>query len=364
MVQKPTLDTPKNPVQDRNIRFSTPLTSPCELKQRLPLTEEIEENVRAHRDGIERILRREDHRLMAIVGPCSIHDPKSALEYAKKLQPLATELSDKLLILMRVYFEKPRTTIGWKGFINDPDLNRSFNIERGLAEARKLLIEINRMGIGAATEMLDPIVPQYLSELVSWTAIGARTTESQTHREMASGLSMPVGFKNNTDGSAQVAIDAMEASRHSHHFLGIDQEGRNCVLQTKGNPHGHVILRGGREGPNYDSESLLKASQAMKKARLEPALFVDCSHANSRKQFRQQELVWKNVLEQRIGGNRDIVGLMLESHINEGNQKLDGDHRHLRYGVSITDACIGWDKTDELLHYAAKILPRSEDRGV
>jgi 3-deoxy-7-phosphoheptulonate synthase len=304
---------------------------------------------------VQRILRCQDPRLLVVVGPCSIHDPNAAMEYARRLATLAPEVSDQLELVMRVYFEKPRTTIGWKGLINDPHIDGSYDVESGLRTARRLLMGINELGLPAASEFLDPVVPQYIADLVSWAAIGARTTESQTHREMASGLSMPVGFKNGTDGSLQIAIDAMLSSRHPHHFLGIDEMGAVSVVQTTGNEDGHVVLRGGRARTNYDSASIAEAAASLAKAGLPPALMVDCSHANSGKLHSRQEEVWQNLIAQRLEGNTAIIGVMLESHLHEGSQPLK-DPKNLQYGISITDACLGWEVTERMLRQGAELL--------
>lgn len=296
---------------------------------------------------MRRILRGEDTRLLVIVGPCSIHDPEAALEYARRLSALADELSSKMYIVMRVYFEKPRTTIGWKGLINDPGLDDSCDVERGLRLARRLLLEITALGLPAATEFLDPIVPQYTADLVTWAAIGARTTESQTHREMASGLSMPVGFKNGTDGSVQTALDAMRSARSPHSFLGIDENGVTSIVKTTGNSDVHLVLRGGRQGPNYSPEHVAGAAAAARRAGVPSAIMVDCSHANSGKNPANQPAVWRSVLEQRAAGTREIIGAMLESNLHEGAQ--NPSDRPLRYGVSITDACMSWETTEALL---------------
>jgi 3-deoxy-7-phosphoheptulonate synthase len=338
--------------QDLNVSDTIPLVPPVTLRRQLPMTEAANRTVVEGRETIKRILRREDHRLLAIVGPCSIHDPKAAMEYAGRLREMQQALQDQLCIVMRVYFEKPRTTVGWKGLINDPHLDGSDDLEEGLYLARRLLLDINAMGLPAGTEMLDPITPQYLADLITWAAIGARTTESQTHREMASGLSMPVGFKNSTEGVLQVAIDAMEAARHPHTFLGVDQEGRTAVIRTRGNPWGHVVLRGGHAGPNYGPESITAACGQLRKAGLQPVLMVDCSHANSRKQHEQQAEIWDSIVEQRLSGTTAIMGLMVESNLHAGNQKIPQDLSQLRYGVSVTDACVGWDTTERMLRHA------------
>ena len=313
------------------------------------MTEASNRTVVDSRAAVERILSGEDRRLLIVVGPCSIHDHKGALEYAGRLQELAHRVADKLLLVMRVYFEKPRTIVGWKGLINDPHLDDTFDIAVGLRMARELLLEITGRGLPAATEMLEPITPQYIADLITLASIGARTTESPTHRQMASGLSMPVGYKNGTDGGLQVAIDAMQSARHAHSFLGIDPEGKTCIVQTAGNPSGHVILRGGHSGPNYTSEHLRAARERLQASGLPGMLLVDCSHANSSKDHRRQSIVWRDVIGQRVLGDESIMGLMLESHLFPGNQKLTRDLTQLKYGVSITDACIGWEETESLI---------------
>lgn len=330
------------------------LVPPLQMKTRLPVSETANQTVVEGRTAVERVLDGHDPRLLVVVGPCSIHDEASALEYAGRLAALRRELAPRLLIVMRVYFEKPRTTIGWKGLIYDPHLDGSDDIETGLTRARELLVRINDMGLPCATEFLDPIVPQYIDDLVAWAAVGARTTESQTHRQMASGLSMPIGFKNSTEGSLQVALDAMLSARHPHSFLGIDSGGLTSVIRTTGNPYGHLVLRGGKGGTNYDPDSTSAAVNALRKAGLRDALMVDCSHANSAKVYARQEEVWNSVLGQRAAGNRALVAAMVESHLVEGSQPLAADRSALRYGVSITDACIGWDTTERLLRSAAQ----------
>jgi len=294
--------------------------------------------------------------LLVVLGPCSIHDPKGALEYAQRLNTLRQELADKLCIVMRVYFEKPRTTVGWKGLIYDPHLNGSDDIQTGLHQARELLLQINQLGLPAATEFLDPVVPQYIADLVSWAAIGARTTESQTHRQMASGLSMPVGFKNGTDGSLQVAIDAMQSAMRPHSFLGIDPDGFTSIIRTTGNPHGHVVLRGGRLRTNYDADSIKDAAECLSKAKLAPILMVDCSHANSGKLHARQEEVWNSLIQQRRAGSPPLIGAMLESNLHEGSQSIPQNLAELRYGVSVTDACLGWEVTERMLRAGHKEL--------
>ena len=332
-----------------NIASLGPLDPPETYLDRQPITIEIANTVANTREEIKKILHGEDERLLIVVGPCSIHDEKSGLEYAQRLAKVRKRVSDTMLIVMRVYFEKPRTTVGWKGLINDPNLNGTFDMGRGLERARAFLLEVGALGLPAATEFLDPFTPQYLADLVSWGAIGARTTESQTHRQMASGLSMPVGFKNGTGGSLQIAVDALVASQSPHSFLGIDTDGRAAIVNTKGNNAGHLILRGGTTGPNYGSESVMTAQNLLRVFGLDAHLLVDCSHANSNKDHKLQGGVFKNVFQQRLNGNKGIVGVMLESHLNEGSQSLGDDPSELKYGVSITDACIGWKETETLL---------------
>ncbi len=344
------------PLQDVNIIGTTPLISPEELKQEFPVSIGLKEHVGQSRAIIEDILRGSDKRVIAIVGPCSIHDTEMALEYARRLKSVADEVSDRIFVVMRVYFEKPRTTVGWKGLINDPHMNDTFDIALGLRKARQILRDINNVGLPAATEMLEPITPQYIADLITLASIGARTTESPTHRQMASGLSMPVGFKNSTEGSLEVAINAMKAARAPHQFLGIDNAGKTCVMSTRGNELGHLILRGGKNGPNYDAESIAEASRLLDAAKLPPRLVVDCSHANSSKDYRRQAFVWNDVMQQRANGNDSIVGLMLESNLVEGQQSLDNDPSTLKFGVSITDGCISIEATVELLRTARKIL--------
>jgi len=331
------------------------LTEPGVMKAKLPLSEAALETVTEGRRQIRHILRKQDRRLLAVVGPCSIHDEKAALEYAGRLQRLSTRVRDTLMVVMRVYFEKPRTTVGWKGLINDPKLDGTCDMIAGLHKARELLLKINEMGLPAATEMLEMVTPQYVADLVSWAAIGARTTESQTHRELASGLSMPVGFKNGTDGNLASAINAVVAARARQTFLGIDQSGHTAIVKTRGNPMCHIVLRGGPR-PNYDPISIEEARLGTIEHDLPEAVMVDCSHANSRKKHQGQEIVWRNVIEQRLSGNRALIGLMLESNLNEGNQKYNGDLSALRYGVSITDECISWQTTERMLLWADERL--------
>src|ERR1700690_99218 len=342
--------------QDLHVKEIVPLLAPRAIKAVTPVGEAVNATVARSRERIIRILRQEDPRLLVVIGPCSIHDEKGALEYAEKLNALRIEFADRMEIVMRVYFEKPRTTIGWKGLINDPHLDGSQDIETGLKIARKLLLEIPGIGLPTATEFLDPIVPQYIADLVTWAAIGARTTESQTHREMASGLSMPVGLKNSTDGSLQIAIDAMGATRQPHSFLGISEDGVTSIVRTSGNPHAHVVLRGGRAKTNYDAESIRAAEEKLISEKLPPVLMVDCSHANSEKKFAKQEDVWRSVIQQRVEGTRSLIGLMVESHLHEGNQPIPQNLKDLHYGVSLTDSCIGWETTERMLRWGYETL--------
>jgi 3-deoxy-7-phosphoheptulonate synthase len=345
--------------QDLHVKEIVRLLTPRELKAQSPAPDAVNAMVARSRERVIRILRQEDPRLLVVIGPCSIHDEKSALEYATRLSRLQKEFAGQMEIIMRVYFEKPRTTIGWKGLINDPHLDGSQDIETGLHVARKLLLDITGLGLPTATEFLDPIVPQYIADLVTWAAIGARTTESQTHREMASGLSMPVGLKNGTDGSLQVAIDAMGAARHPHSFLGINEDGVTSIVRTSGNPHAHVVLRGGRAKTNYDAESIRAAEEILKSEKLPPVLMVDCSHANSEKKFAKQEDVWRSVIQQRIEGTQSLIGLMVESHLHEGNQPIPQNLKDLRYGISITDSCISWETTERMLRWGYEVLSKA-----
>lgn len=342
--------------QDLRVREIVRLVAPRVLKAELPANEAVNETVASSRDRVTSIIHQQDPRLLVVVGPCSIHDVKGALEYAQRLSAIRKEVADRMEIVMRVYFEKPRTTIGWKGLINDPYLDGTQDVEYGLRAARKLLLEIVGMGLPTATEFLDPIVPQYIADLISWAAIGARTTESQTHREMASGLSMPVGFKNGTDGSLQVAVDAMMSARSQHSFLGIDQEGCTSIVRTNGNTAGHVVLRGGRARTNYDADSIRDAEAALAKAKLPTGLMVDCSHANSGKVPARQEDVWRSVIEQRVGGTKSLIGVMVESFLSEGAQPFPKPVNELQYGVSITDACISWETTERMLRQGYEAL--------
>lgn len=337
------------PIQDLRVSTFVRLSPPRAVKAALPVPEEANATVAAARERVTAIVRGTDPRLLVVVGPCSIHDPASAREYAARLAAARARVADRMEIVMRVYFEKPRTSVGWKGLINDPHLDGSQDIETGLRTARALLLEIAALGLPAATEFLDPIVPQYLDDLVAWAAIGARTTESQTHREMASGLSMPVGFKNATDGSLQVAVDAMRAAMAPHSFLGIDQDGVTSIVRTTGNPVAHVVLRGGAAHPNFDAASIAEAGGRLAAAGLPAAIMVDCSHANSGREPARQEDAWRSVIAQRLGGTRALIGLMVESHLHAGSQPFPRPVAELAYGVSITDPCLGWDDTERLL---------------
>jgi 3-deoxy-7-phosphoheptulonate synthase len=348
--------TTQIPTYDLNVEEFLPFITPQEVKQRLPLTAQAHRTVLKSRQVVKRILAGQDRRMLAIVGPCSIHDEAAALDLADRMARLSQEIGDVFYIIMRVYFEKPRTTIGWKGLINDPHLDGSFDVEAGVQLARKTLLAITGMGLPAATEILGPIIPQYLADLVTWAAIGARTTESQTHRQMASGLSMPVGFKNGTGGNMQVALDAMRAGSHPHSFLGINDQGRISVIRTLGNKWSHLILRGGPGQPNYDPDTVAEAEQRLRQAGLSPAIVVDCSHDNAGKKFTQQPDAFDSVIKQRQAGNVSLIGLMLESNLYEGNQKLTDDLTRLKYGVSITDECLGWQQSEELLRAGADRL--------
>ena len=343
-------------LSDLNIDDYQVVITPTELKKELPLPESVRDLVANSRQTVKDILDGKDDRLFAVVGPCSIHDTELALDYGKRLKALADEVSEQVFIIMRVYFEKPRTTVGWKGLINDPHLNGSFEIEDGLRKARKLLIDLSEIGLPLATEALDPISPQYLQDTITWTAIGARTTESQTHREMSSGLSSPVGFKNGTDGSLDVAVNAMKSVVSGHAFLGINPQGQVAITKTKGNQYGHVVLRGGGGKPNYDSVSIALCEQALAKAKLPTNIVVDCSHANSNKDHNVQPLVLDDIAHQIKDGNRSICGVMIESNINEGNQSIPDDLSQLKYGVSVTDACISWESTVKSLNKMASTL--------
>ncbi len=343
-------------LENLNIDAFEVMLSPEAVHTRLPLSDAAAATVAAGRQALQRILDRQDPRLLVIVGPCSIHDPVAGLDYARRLKALADEVADTLLLVMRVYFEKPRTSTGWKGYINDPHMDDSFQIDEGMLRAREFLLALNELGLPAATEALDPIAPQYLGDLISWTAIGARTSESQTHREMSSGLSTPVGFKNATDGDIGVAINAILSASAPHSFLGINAQGRSAIIRTKGNRYGHVVLRGGGDRPNYDSVSISLAERALAKAGLRQNLVVDCSHANSYKKPEMQPLVMADCVNQIRQGNRSIVGLMLESFIEAGNQPIPADLAQLKYGCSVTDACIAWPTTERAIREARAAL--------
>ena len=338
--------------ENLNVVAFDDMPSPADIKRAAPLVAAGEATVKASRTALQRILEREDPRLFVVVGPCSIHDPEAAIDYAGRLRELAAEVGDALLLVMRVYFEKPRTATGWKGFINDPHMDDTFRIGEGMARARDLLLRFATMGLAAGSEALDPLAPQYLADLISWYAIGARTTESQTHREMASGLSTPVGFKNGTDGGLDVAINAIRSARSPHSFLGINDAGRTAIVRTGGNRLGHLVLRGGGGRPNYDTVSVRLAEQALRKANLPPNIVVDCSHANSIKEPALQPLVFMDCVHQIKEGDRAIVGLMLESNLQAGNQPIPEDRSTLRYGVSVTDACMDWDTTADIVRRA------------
>ena len=344
------------PLDNVNVVAQELLVTPQQLKEKLPATPAAASAVQQARAAIRRILDGTDHRLLVIVGPCSIHDPKAALDYAERLAALAERVNDTLLVVMRAYFEKPRTTIGWKGLINDPHLDDTFHIEEGVRIARHLLLQIATLGVPLSTEALDPIAPQYLQDLIAWSAIGARTAESQTHREMASGLSSIVGFKNGTDGSLDAAINALQSVSKPHRFLGINQAGQVAIIHTRGNRSAHIVLRGGDRGPNYDAASVARCEAALGAAGLARNVMIDCSHANSNKDPSRQPTIARAVVNQIRGGNASIMGLMLESNLYPGSQKLAGNRASLRYGVSITDACIDWQTTETLLIEAAATL--------
>jgi 3-deoxy-7-phosphoheptulonate synthase len=351
-------------VNDLHIKDIQPLIAPRVLKDKYPLTETLADQVFEARERIKKIIRREDPRLLGIIGPCSIHDTKAAMEYAERLIGLAEKVKDEIFIVMRVYFEKPRTTIGWRGLIVDPEMDGSNDIGRGLEIARSTLIKIGELGLPTGSEMLDPYVPQYIDDLVSWAAIGARTTESQTHRNLASGLSMPVGFKNGTSGNLELAINAMESAIHPASFIGIDQDGNTCVFSTTGNDACHMILRGGRSGPNYHEEDIEDAEQLMREAGLTPSLVVDCSHGNSGKKSLRQSRVLRSVIDQVVYGEKVIAGFMLESNLFEGRQDIPEDLSQLKYGVSVTDECIGWEETEKIVLQAFQSLAKRGNRPV
>jgi len=352
--------------ENLNVLAVEVMPSPDEVKGRLPLTERAVRTVVNGRRTLEAILDGRDRRLFVVVGPCSIHDPVAGLDYARRLRDLAEELSDTLFLVMRVYFEKPRTSVGWKGFINDPHMDDSFRIDEGMERARRFLLEVNELGLPAGTEALDPISPQYYGDLIAWTAIGARTSESQTHREMSSGLSTPVGFKNSTDGDVEAAVNAILSAAAPHAFLGVNGEGRSAIIRTRGNRYGHMVLRGGGGRPNFDTVSISLAEESLSRAKLARSLVVDCSHANSWKKPELQPLVMRDVIHQIREGNRSVVGLMVESFLEPGSQPIPADRAQLRYGCSVTDACVSWDTTVEMLRAAREVLKGvlpGRDRG-
>lgn len=338
--------------ENLNIESFSPMPTPEEIHTRVPMSDAAANSVVAGRRSLEAILDRSDSRRFVLVGPCSIHDPIAGLDYARRLKALAEEVSETMLLVMRVYFEKPRTSTGWKGYINDPHMDDTFHIEEGMQKARAFLLAVNEIGLPAGTEALDPISPQYLGDLVAWTAIGARTSESQTHREMSSGLSTPVGFKNGTDGSLDAAINAIISAAAPHSFLGINAQGRSAVTRTRGNKYGHLVLRGGGDRPNYDTVSVTLAEAALTKAKLRHNIVVDCSHANSYKKPELQPLVMQDCMNQIRLGNRSIIGLMIESFIEAGNQAIPSDLSHLKYGCSVTDGCVDWTTTEKMIRDA------------
>jgi len=343
-------------IENTHIQSIDPLLSPDWLKHQHPITAKLNKHVYTVRQQIERIIQGKDPRVLVIVGPCSVHDPAAIIDYAKRLHRLSRQVEDSICVVMRTYFEKPRTSLGWKGFINDPYLDESYDINTGLTQARKLLFEINALGLGVATEFLDTITPQYIADLVSWAAIGARTTESQVHRNLSSGLSMPVGFKNSTTGNISIAIDAIKAAANPHHFLSITDQGVAAIVRTYGNPNCHIVLRGGSEsGPNYHAANIQQAQEALISNKLNPSIMVDCSHGNSQKDYHKQSEVLRSISAQIVNGSEHIIGVMLESFIEPGNQKLT-DKNKLQYGKSITDACIGWDETEKLICEFAKAI--------
>jgi len=347
-------------VKTNNLKITsiTPIIAPADLRQVFPLSPARAEFVNKSREALKNIIQRRDKRLMVVVGPCSIHDTDAAVDYARRLSLLSKKVEDQLCLVMRVYFEKPRTTVGWKGLINDPDMNGTHLISKGLGIARGLLMKLTDLGIPVANEMLDPITPEYVADMISWGAIGARTTESQTHREMSSGLSFPVGFKNGTDGNLQIAIDAMKAAQHPHSFLGINREGRTSIIQTTGNPDVHIVLRGGSRKANYYPEDIAQTEETLKKNGLIASIMVDCSHGNSNKEYQRQVEVLENVVQQIVDGNQSISGVMIESNLEAGNQKVPADPSQLKYGVSITDACIDWNTTERILLEAHRKLQK------
>ncbi len=343
-------------IDNLNVESLDLMPSPEEIKVRVPMTETAAATVLQGRQTLNAILDRQDPRLFVVVGPCSIHDPVAGLDYARRLKKLADEVQDTLVLVMRVYFEKPRTSTGWKGYINDPHMDDSFHIEEGMEKARQFLLQVNELGIPAGTEALDPIAPQYLGDLIAWTAIGARTSESQTHREMSSGLSTPVGFKNTTDGSLDAALNAIISASAKHSFLGINDAGRSSIVRTRGNAYGHLVLRGGGGRPNYDTVSISIAEAALAKAKLPQNVVVDCSHANSSKKPELQGLVMNDCSHQIREGNRSIVGMMIESNIVAGNQSIPADLSKLIYGCSVTDGCVDWETTETMIRKCAELV--------
>jgi 3-deoxy-7-phosphoheptulonate synthase len=346
---------------DLRIAGMQEVIAPSQVHEEFPITQRAALTTLQARREIQQALKGQDDRLVVIIGPCSIHDPGAALEYAGRLLAMKSELARDLVVVMRVYFEKPRTTVGWKGLINDPGLDESFNINQGLRLARKLLLDLNQMGMPAGTEYLDLITPQYLSDLIAWGAIGARTTESQVHRELASGLSCPVGFKNATDGAVKVAVDAIRAARRPHHFLSLTKSGHSAIFSTIGNEDSHIILRGGKQ-PNYDAASVAETARSLEAAGLPPTVMIDCSHANSMKDYKRQVAVARDVAGQIAEGDHRIFGVMVESHLNPGNQQLEAG-KALRFGVSITDACLGWDDSETVLCELAAAVARRRERA-
>ena len=355
-IQTMTNSTAHPTIDNLHIAAFHPMPTPDEIQARLPLSERAARTVENGRAEMIRILTGADARRFVVVGPCSIHDPVAGLDYARRLKVLADEVSDVLMIVMRVYFEKPRTTVGWKGYINDPHMDDSFRIDEGIALGRQFLLQVNELGLPAGSEALDPISPQYLGDLITWNAIGARTTESQTHRELSSGLSTPVGFKNGTNGDVSIAINAILSAARPHRFLGINGDGQVSIVHTTGNPYGHLVLRGGDGRPNYDTVSVSLAEQAMVKAQLTPNIVVDCSHANSYKKPELQPLVMSDVVSQIVSGNRSIVGVMIESNLVAGNQSIQSDTAKMTYGCSVTDACVDWASTETMIREAAQRL--------
>ena len=339
-------------IKDVRIESFTPLISPAQMHVRLPVDSEAEAFILEQRAQINAIIARQDRRILGISGPCSIHDKKAALEYAHKLKALSDRVQDRILLVMRTYFEKPRTILGWRGLILDPHLDGTYDIAHGLELARELLLDITRIGLPVGCEMLDPIVPQYIDDIVCWAAIGARTTESQTHRNLASGLSVPVGFKNSTSGNLTNAINAVKSAASPASFIGIDADGNSSIIRTTGNERGHLILRGGSSSPNYYEEYVEEAETMMSSMEMNPSIIVDCSHANSRKQYENQRRVLRSVSDQISRGNTSISGFMLESNLFSGSQQITADPAQLKYGVSITDACIGWEETEEIIMHA------------